>query len=137
MKALLIVFVLVAAAVGALYYFTDLSSFDASGQYQEVRGQLQPGMSWTAVVELKEPKKMAAVLVDPEAMSDRGQEFSFDRAAVEQAVSDGKYADGFLFMYSFGEAGAFDVYFDQTGTVTAINDVMTFNDLAAGKAFKQ
>ena len=130
MKALLVVFVLVCAVVGAVLYF-GLGGFDPMAEAQDVRASIEPGMDWTQVVEIKRPRKMVVYEPNPESDNYMAETppRDFDEATVREAIAEGWYGEGFKFEYNMGNNEAFAVQFDQHGVVTEITELMTFGDL--------
>ena len=133
MKALLMIFAIVVLAIGVLYYFTDLSSFDPAAQAAQIQDNVRLGMTWEQVADVREPVRFSPL--SSETFNGRRQAQKFNRTSFGSFVKDRQFPEGFVFAYNFSDAHAVEVFFDEQGTVVDVVRPMTAGDLIQGKAF--
>lgn len=129
MKVLLILFVLIVVAVALVVKFGGVTGFDPAAGAEQFVQDVQPGMSWQQVADLKEPKKYAAYSDNPEKISGHGPIVKFDRDAFAGNMQNNAYPLGFFFEYTFDAERAYNVTFDSQGNVETIENRMTTADL--------
>ncbi|MEQ9462013.1 MAG: hypothetical protein RIG82_13775 [Phycisphaeraceae bacterium] len=124
------------ALVASYYgiYFLVAGGMSPEEQAQQLRDQVQPGMSWVDVVDIREPKRVLRTSFSNMGMP-RQIESDYDKDNVRTMVSSGKAADGFAFPFVFSSNTAFSINFDASGAVTSVTDDATANDLFNGKLF--
>lgn len=130
MKALIILIILGAAGLAALYYFGGFSTLDATAQGQQFRDALYEGMSWGEVADLQEPRKFYPFNDDPQSMTGRSPDQEFKRDEFANMVSNGHLPSGFGFDYNFDSGDhAYELSFDSEGKLYAIGKKTTMKDL--------
>ena len=127
MKGLLILIVVVAIALVGAYQFGGFGGLDPAAQAAQVKGNIQPGMTWEQVCDIKTPKKFK--YIDPEAMGGTGQALDFDRAAMADMIKNNQIPNGFQFTYTFAADDVWSVNFDGQGLVTSSEKEKTMSDL--------
>jgi hypothetical protein len=147
MKVVIILILLGAVGILAVYYLSGYATFDPSKQGAEAKKAITPGMSWTKVLEVagEKPKfqevskerqtavgSMATVLgpADEEGfLLVAAPKQPFDRKQVAELLAGGKMPYGFALSYTFSNSVAFRVVFDQAGSVISVEDEPTMADL--------
>ena len=137
-KVIIVVLVLAGGALLVAYYAGGIGSFDPTEQGREAKAAISLGMSWTKVIDVAgEPQhyrifrkvsKKGPGGQDVETIKPGG-ELKFDRPLVQQDITNKQMPDGFIFEYFFSQQVAFQVWFDGTGLVTAVENVQTMADL--------
>lgn len=130
MKVLAVLLVLVVAAVMLVVKFGGVTGFDPAAGAQQFVADVQPGMSWQQVVDLKTPKKYATY--NPDRPLGYGAIVKFDEARFATAMQGSSYPLGFFFEYTFDAEHAYNVVFDGQGNVERIEERMTTADLLGG-----
>ncbi len=147
MKVVIILIALVAVGLAAIYYFSGYATFDPTKEGLEAKEAIEPGMSWTEVLDIagekakyQEVSKQKASAVGSMATvldSDEEEGYvlvaapkqPFDRKRVAGLLADGKMPYGFVLSYLFSDSVAFRVVFDETGSVVRVDDEQTMADL--------
>lgn len=130
MKVLAVLLVLVVVAVMLVVKFGGVTGFDPAAGAQQFVADVQPGMSWQQVVDLKTPKKYASYNLDRPL--GYGAIVKFDEAKFAAAMQSNSYPLGFFFEYTFDAEHAYNVAFDGQGNVERIETRMTTADLLGG-----
>ncbi|MBB6431266.1 hypothetical protein HNQ40_003072 [Algisphaera agarilytica] len=130
MKVLAVLLVVVIVGVALLVKFGGVTDFDPAAGADEFISQVQPGMSWQQVVDIRPPKKFAAFSNNPNRL--HGPIVKFDEAAFATKIQNGSYNLGFFFEYRFDAENAYNVNFDEQGNVTSVEELMTMSDLLGG-----
>lgn len=133
MKVLLVLIVLVIAAVFLVVKFGGVTSFDPAAGAELFVQDVQPGMTWQQVVDIKEPKKMAAY--NPDAQLGYGAIVDFKPDKFATNMQNGSYIHGFFFQYNFDNEHAYNVSFDSQGNVESVENRMTTSDLLKGNLY--
>jgi hypothetical protein len=147
MKVAVILILLVAVGLWAVYYFSGYRSFDPTKEGLEAKKAIEPGMSFTEVLEIAGEKakyqevsrekastvgSMATVLGPAEEegfVLVAAPKQRFDRKRVTGLLADGQMPYGFVLSYMFSNSVAFRVVFDETGSVLSVDDEATMADL--------
>ena len=126
MKVVFGLIVVIGAGLAGLYY-AGVFDIDPAGDAEAFKNAVKPGMDWTAVADLREPKKvqMYSAFEGPRSPSD------FKRDEFAKRASTG-YGDGFIFPYNFSVDHVYHVYFDGNGKVTEVIKPRTAKDLYNG-----
>ena len=132
MKVLAVLLVVVIALVAAVVKFGGVTGFDPAADAESFVQQVQAGMTWQEVADVKTPRKYQVIRDDPEAISERGPEVKFDPGRFGTMMQSGGPAGGFIFLYSFDTENVFDVYFDPQGRVISVERPRTAADLFNG-----
>jgi hypothetical protein len=137
-KGAVIILLLGFAVVFGAYYFGGVSSWDPEEEGRAAKAALSPGMSWTAVVDAAgEPghyqyvrQEKSKDLFGMETIKYvPGYKQEFDYNAVSDALNNNEFPHGFLLHYFFSHQIAFRAWFDSSGTLERVEDVMTMADL--------
>lgn len=147
MKVVIILLVLIAVGLAAVYYISGYASFDPTQEGLEAKKAITPGMAWTKVLDIAGEKakyqevsaeKISAVgsmTTVLRAAEEEGfvlvaaPKQAFDRKRVARLLANGEMPYGFALSYAFSNSVAFRVVFDETGSVLTITDEMTMADL--------
>jgi hypothetical protein len=138
MKAIIVLLVLGALALGGVYMFGGYSNFDPEKQAQELRAAIKPGMTFKQVMKVaqgKNPKYSAINRFEHKEGKEvvyeyrEGTPVAFDEKKVTQRLRDNEVPHGFVLSYNFSEKTAFAVEFDGDGKVEDIRDLRTMADL--------
>ena len=129
MKVALGLLVVVVIGLFIAFKVGGVGGFDPAEQAKQLQAEVKPGVAWQQVVEKFPPKKMAAVILDPEGFLMDSAELKYDRAIVEQMIKDGGYKHGFKFIYIFDASNQFEVRFGEDFKVTSVDRMMTMDDL--------
>ena len=132
MKVLAVLIVLVVVGVGLLVKFGGVMSFDPAAGAEQFVADVQPGMTWQQVVDLKMPKKYAVYSDNPDRMMKHGAISKFDEDKFAAAAQSNPFPLGFFFDYTFDAEHAYRVVFDSQGLVETIEPRMTTSDLFGG-----
>ena len=133
MKTLLVLALLIAGLVAALYY-GGAFGFDPAEQAQAARDAIKPGMPWTEVVSVAGETNKCSYSPASRTVVGRidviraGPEVSFDADNITQRVEQGNLI-GFSFKYIFSAADGFWVNFDASGNVTEELEIRTTQSL--------
>lgn len=130
MKVLAVLFVLVVIGVALVVKFGGVADFDPAAGADDFVAQVQPGMSWQQVLDVKAPKKYAVFSNNPDRL--HGPIVKFDEATFRSNMQNGGYPLGFFFEYRFDAQNAFNVNFDEQGNVSGVEKIMTMSDLLGG-----
>ena len=107
-------------------------SFDPAAGAEQFVADVQPGMTWQQVVDLKEPKKYAVYSDNPDRMLGHGPSSKFDLDRFTATTQTNTFPLGFFFDYNFDAEHAYRVVFDSQGLVETIEPRMTTADLFGG-----
>ncbi len=142
MKAILVLLLLIVIGGIVLWYGGGYSSFDPSQQGRDARAAIAVGMDWADVVNGAGEPKEYRIFLKREKVVLTGEDGAFDMLLLEPGaanrfnpttitnrIAEGSLPHGFQFEYRFSHSVAFAVIFDETGTVTAIEDLFTTSDL--------
>lgn len=137
MKVLVVLVLLGAAAVGAVYYFGAFSTFDPTQQGETARKAITPGMTLNQVVAAAGvPREFRQILLQKKKVAGQEVDFykpgaavKFDMARVQQRIAANELPHGFVLPYAFSRSVAFQVEFDGAGTVVRLADMVTEADL--------
>ena len=136
MKALIILVLLFAAVVFAVYHFGGYGKLDPSQQGRNARAAITAGMTWTQVVTAAGAPRHFVLLIEAgkhpttgEPLIKDGPKMNYNADAIAARVKDGTAPHGFFFPYTFSHSEAFKVEFDAAGTVVYVDDLQTLNKL--------
>jgi len=137
MKAIIVLLVLVAIGGVAVFYGGGYGSFDASEQGRQAKAAIGPGMSHTQVFDVcGEPRKIRQIRREVKKIGGQevedfvpGPEVKTTGQRVGERITAGDFPHGFVIPYRFSDSVAFAVYFDSTGTVVHVEDLVTMADL--------
>lgn len=130
MKVLAVLFVLVIVGVFLVVKFGGVTNFDPAAGAEQFVQDVQPGMSWQQVVDLKKPKKYSAY--NPDKELGHGPIVDFDPDKFATNMQNNSYPYGFFFEYTFDAEHAYNVSFDAQGNVETIESRMTTSHLFNG-----
>jgi len=141
MKAIVIILVVLGLGLGLVYFYGGYESFDPAQKGKDARAAIQPGMSWEKVIEIagESPKfcyinrQVDMVGGTPTETLKPSSPSPFERKRLERHLANNELKDGFILQYKFTETVAFEVVFDDTGTVTGVQNMMTIADLLGTK----
>ena len=135
-------FILGLAIVGGIvaalpWYAGGLNTFDPTQQGKDAKKAIGPGMTWTQVIDVAdEPGKYQMVVMQiKKVLGEEVEVFKpaaptkFKRQRLEERIAANELEHGFIFPYRFSEKVAFAVWFDGTGTVRHVENLMTMADL--------
>jgi hypothetical protein len=136
MKTIIVLVAILGLVVAGVYFFGGYRSFDPTKQGQAARAAITPGMSWNKVVNTAGDPQEYRIMIrergrgknDP-GLVRPGPIGRFTPAGLQQHLANKDLPEGFLFIYRFSNTCAFQVAFDNTGTVTSVADAMTIGDL--------
>lgn len=128
MKGLVVLIVLVGVGIWGAYQF-GMQGMDPAVEAQQFSGKVQPGMTWEQVADVKAPRKFY-----PFSGTGEGGGGEFDREGFKVVAPT--LGQGFNFKYQFSGDHAYQVNFDETGKVSSVEKMRTFNDLATGKTWQ-
>ena len=141
MKAITILAFIGLAVWGAMHFIKNAASYDPNAQGAAAKAAIAPGMTWKkVVVAAGEPKHYA--VIDRKVQTIAGQQIeTFKPAAknpysadvIAERILDVSLPHGFVFEYRFSQSVAFAVHFDDLGTVTLVQDLITMADLLQTK----
>lgn len=134
MKALVILIVLVGLGIAAVYQFGGFATLDPVAQAAQIRENVKPGMTWEQVCDVRTPRKF--YYLDAESMAGESQPQDFDRALMAQLIQNNQVSGGFRFRYNLSADEVIQVDFDGSGTVAAVYEPVTANDLLTGKTWQ-
>jgi len=137
MKAIIWLLVLVGAGWAAMYFVGGYSSFDPNEQGEKAKAAIKEGMTLAETIDLMgEPRKYRIIKKTVQRIGgqdvqhfERGAENKFDRARVEQRISEGSLEWGFTITMAYSNRTAFTVTYDSEGKVEGIEDAVTMADL--------
>ena len=135
-KAFGVFVLLVIGALVAVYFKGGIGSWDPGKKGAEVKAAINPGMSWSQVLDLDEPGKYQTTYktkkkVDGEEIEviELGALMTFDRASFENDWKNKQITDGFAFVYGYTQQVYFKVLFNAAGNVEYVEDMKTMADL--------
>lgn len=136
MKSLVLLAILFAVAIFAVYHFGGYGKLDPSQQGRNARAAVAAGMTWQQVVKAAGRPRNYVLYVEAgkdavtkELMIKEGPKMDFDPDVIASRVTNKTAAHGFFFPYVFSNSVAFKVEFDETGTVVGVDDMVTLNKL--------
>jgi len=135
MKVLFVLFILVCGVVGAAYYFGGFANLDPSEQAAQFRANVKPGMSWQEVAAVKKPKEY--VIADFDSRTGEKYAQDYDEMRLTSSIEQGKFEDGFYFRYIYSNSDAIQIYFNNQGVATSVDDMVTMKDLLEGNAYSR
>lgn len=141
MKAIVIILVLLGLGLGVMYFYGGYGSFDPAQEGKDARARIQPGMSLADVLDIagESPKfcrmirQTEVVAGKPVEVLNQGSPSPLNRKKLESRLANNELPDGFVLQYKFTETVAFEVVFDDTGTVTGLQNMLTVADLLGTK----
>lgn len=134
MKALGIFAVLGVLALAGMIMFGGFLGLDPAEQAQAFREQVNEGMTWEQVADVREPREF--VSINPNSLSGEGMSRDFQRDRMGDLVADNEQLrHGFIFKYRFDATHHYDVVFSSAGDVVTINEPRTARDLYEGQLF--
>ena len=128
--------VIVGGIAGVLLW-QGLGSYDPTQEGRDAKKAIGPGMTWQQVIDTAgEPKRYQVVVMKIEKLFGEEREVfkalppnEFDRKRLMERMGANELEYGFVFPYRFSEKVAFAVWFDGTGTVQRVDDLITMADL--------
>lgn len=133
MKLIAILIVLGGIGIFLMFQFGGYASLDPAEQAETFREQVDRGMTWEQVAEVREPREI--VPLRPGTRSGEGMPRDFDREQLTQMIQDDELVSGFMFKYRFDASHHYDVVFDGDGEVRGVNEPATAKDLYEGELF--
>ena len=128
--------VIVGGLAGALLWY-GLGGYDPTQLGKDAKKAIGPGMTWTQVIDVAgEPSKYHMIVMTVKKMM--GEEIKvykpaaptkFNRQRLEERLAANELEHGFVFPFRYSEKMAFSVWFDGTGTVQHVQDMVTMADL--------
>ena len=132
MKVLAVLLLVVILGVALLVKLGGVTSFDPAAGVEQFLADVQPGMTWQQVVDIKEPKKYAVYTDNPDRLLGHGAISKFNADKFAANTQKQSYPLGFFFDYTFDAEHAYRVVFDGQGLVEAIEPQMTTADFFGG-----
>lgn len=137
MKVILVLILLVVIGIGVMYKFGGYSSFDPDKQGREAKAKIQPGMTVKQVVDIAgDNGQFHNISLREQKIGGQTVKTTVKGPAKEllpndltRRVANKELPNGFTIEYKFSEQVAFEVVFNNTGTVTEIENVRTMADL--------
>ncbi len=132
MKALLIVIVVVSLGVYAVYHF-GMAGFDPVKQATDFRAAVVPGTAWQDVVKLAPPTEWSRTFIGDDGGPAKSPGAKYREADFASLMQGASAPAGFVLAYTFTAEHVYDVYFDEQGKVSSVEEPMTFNKLVGGQ----
>jgi hypothetical protein len=137
MKVVIGIVVLIAIGAAVVYFGGELFRFDPNKQAQDAMASITPGMTWQQVIDtVGDPQKVQVFIEREEMIGGEkttvikpGQPFDYNKSRHVNRIDNGEMPHGYIFVYWYSNASAFDVTFDPDGTVTYVSEKMTPNSL--------
>lgn len=140
MKVIIGLVAILGVAIGGIYFFGGYRTLDPTKQGETAKAAIRPGMAWNKVVSAAgEPQEYRIMIRDPAknkkdvGLVRPGPVGRFVAANMPQHLANKELPEGFLFTYRFSNKCAFQVAFDNTGTVTSVDDAFTMADLLGNR----
>lgn len=144
MKAIIILLVILAIGIGLLYFKGGYSTFDPNEQGRKAKAAIKPGMPFKQVVSVAGPPKdndYLLMVAETKKGSDGqpldairpGPRNKYNATTLAARIANHELRDGFAFEYVFSQSIGFRVYFDGTGAVERVEDLLTMADLLGTK----
>ncbi|MFW6061131.1 MAG: hypothetical protein ACODAQ_13200 [Phycisphaeraceae bacterium] len=133
MKVIIGLLIVGGIVIFLLYQFGGYASIDPAEQAAAFRENVNEGMAWDKVADLKEPREV--VPIRPGSSTGEGPTRDFDRQQMTDVVQNGSMADGFIFRYRFSPSHHYDVIFSGQGTVREVYEPPTTKDLLQGELY--
>ncbi|MBN1345770.1 MAG: hypothetical protein JXQ73_23960 [Phycisphaerae bacterium] len=148
MVKVIIIIMLLGCVVLAGVYFLQYASYDPDKEGAELKAAIQPGMTWTEVLDLakrtspkyqhisKQKQSACGSMTQVVGMADEEEyvlvaepKANFDRAKLQKRLASGEEPYGFMLSWLFSNRLAFAVQFDEAGIVTDVHDEHTVSEL--------
>jgi len=127
----------IVGAIAGVVLWQGLSGYDPTQQGKDAKKAIGPGMTWTQVIDVAgEPGKYQMIVMTVKMVLGAERKMykpaaptKFKRQRLEERLAANELEHGFIFPYRFSEKVAFRVWFDGTGTVKQVEDMITMVDL--------
>ncbi|MEM8495970.1 MAG: hypothetical protein AAF663_11350 [Planctomycetota bacterium] len=137
MKALLIAFVVVGAAVFALVQFGGVMDFDPQAQANEFKQMAVPGADWAALVEKAKPQEYMIIREDQDGFLTRSTAIKYRAESFASRMVDPGFRNGFILRWNFSAGDMMDLEFGADGKVISASEPITTQDLLDGSAVEK